>query len=187
MDRLHYFTNVLGIREVMLPPAPASAGADPGVTSEAALLAASTAAEEGPKLATTLAGSAGAFGGTARSAAGHFAKLLVVDEPSAQPLARHPMFLKMMEAIGLVPTDLRVLEYRADELTRLGLSAEERALPVLSFSPALTQALAENPPARMQTTFGPRDLAKNEQLKRQTWTDLQAFAKKIGLAAKPRS
>lgn len=164
MDRLHYFTNVLGIREVMLPPAAVAAVTDESVVVQAVGTQATPVAPKGP-----------------------YAKLIVLDEPGAQPLANNQMFLKMMDAIGLSPSDLRVLEYRPDELAGMGLSDDERALPVLSFSSALTQALSENPPSLLQTTFGPRDLAKNEQLKRQTWTDLQSFTKKIGLGLKPKS
>ena len=107
-------------------------------------------------------------------------RLSVFDLPVSAPLVRSPLFKKMIEAMGIGLDDVRIYEYESSELESL-VNDLELAGSVLSFAPELTQVLQTRAVriANLVTTYGPRELEKNPQLKRQTWNDLQKLMKII--------
>lgn len=101
-------------------------------------------------------------------------RLWVFDRPGKSSLTESALFKKMMEALKLDLSEIRVFEFEVGELNTLEDDLVFSA-PVLSFSTEATQWLQARPvpPAVLISTFGPRDLEPNPQLKRQAWNDLQ--------------
>ena len=106
-------------------------------------------------------------------------RVLVIDLPSPEGLAKNDMFGKMMGAIDLRPEQIQVREFLVSEIE--GARAELTELSgqgifILSFSDELSQRLL---PLEITTLKGPRDLMTQPQLKRATWNGLQDLAKKL--------
>lgn len=105
-------------------------------------------------------------------------RLCVFDLPGSSPLVQSALFKKMIEAMGIGLDDIRVYEYEPSELEALANELDLQ-VPVLSFAPELTQSL-QSRASKIQTlvtTYGPRELEQNPQLKRQSWSDLQKLMK----------
>lgn len=99
------------------------------------------------------------------------------------------LFDKMRAAMKLSQAQTKILFAGPGEMTQKSVELMA-ATCVIFFSPELaTQAqnteilksLRENPSDGMlqMTTFGPRELISNPQLKKQTWDDLQKVMKKL--------
>lgn len=110
-------------------------------------------------------------------------RFYVLDLPSAGGLANVEMFQKMMSALGLGSRDFSVIECLLSEL-QAQVAELDPSIPVLSFSAELSGGLRELEAGshdgagshfRVTTLCGPRDLASQPALKRETWTGLQTF------------
>lgn len=106
-------------------------------------------------------------------------RLLILDLPSPGGLAQVEMFQKMMTAIGFAPSLFEVVEALPSELGKLAEKLSSAEL-ILSFSEELSEVLRENiAQDRLTTLKGPRDLATQPGLKRETWTGLQDLSRRL--------
>ncbi len=106
-------------------------------------------------------------------------RLLILDLPSPGGLANVEMFQKMITAIGFAANDFRVVEALPSELEKLQEKIAS-AQQILSFSEELSEVLQISvSPSRLTTLKGPRDLATQPQLKRETWSGLQDLSRRL--------
>lgn len=102
-------------------------------------------------------------------------RFYVLDLPSAGGLANVEMFQKMMSALGLSAQDFSVVECLPSEL-QARVTEFDSSIPVLCFSEELSGGLGG---FQVTTLQGPRDLAGQPALKRETWAGLQIFVKQL--------
>jgi hypothetical protein len=111
-------------------------------------------------------------------------RLLILDIPWPEGLARDEMFQKMMAAIGLSERDFEILECLPGELSHHVGAMKDRQ-EVLSFSQALANAaetLAQSEAGlkfRLSLAPGPRDLRHEPDKKRETWETLKTLKARL--------
>lgn len=110
-------------------------------------------------------------------------RLLIVDIPWPEGLARDEMFGKMMTAIGLGPRDFEIREFLPGELGQ-HLDALEGRDEVLSFSAEIAAALRQHlqetgPKFNLEIAAGPRDLRHEPERKRETWEILKRLQARL--------
>jgi hypothetical protein len=101
------------------------------------------------------------------------AKLIVFDLPNVGGLGKDPLFVKMMEAIGLKLSSIHIIECLPKSVDSV-CEGIDKSLPVLCFAEEFELGLKEK--FAMREIFfchGPRDLKVQPELKKKTWAELQ--------------